>query len=135
MNPLRLTSVRALPDVPGADDHLDSLSDVERDQIDGKHINVEVSFAYKALPSGRRAQDKVKNPHLLVEFFTGVKGIWAAPIRESTCHCRFTTAETATAVWVELTGIVGTARARIQLIAGPPLYVDSLLYLGTIILI
>ncbi|KAG8801865.1 hypothetical protein FRC16_010933 [Serendipita sp. 398] len=43
-------------------------------------------------------------PSLLVEFFVGIKGVAAVPIP----------------VWAEVTGIVGTARMRLELIPDPP---------------
>ncbi|EIN08704.1 hypothetical protein PUNSTDRAFT_133889 [Punctularia strigosozonata HHB-11173 SS5] len=103
-NALRVTSIRSLPDAKHDVATMDSLGDEEREQLDGDHINIEIGFAYKALPSGTTASSKAHNAHLLIEFFMGVKGLWAVPVP----------------IWVELTGAVGTVRARIQLIPDPP---------------
>lgn len=58
---LRITSIRSLPDAE-EDAPIDALGEEERQQLDGDHINVEVSFAFKALPSGNTASSKAHNP-------------------------------------------------------------------------
>ncbi|KZV63998.1 hypothetical protein PENSPDRAFT_757538 [Peniophora sp. CONT] len=101
--PPRITAVRALPD--SSNEHaLQKLSEEDREQLTGDHINLEVSFAYRAAPSGSSASSKAQNIHLLIDFFTGVKEVWGFSFP----------------VWVELKGIVGTARVRMQLIPDPP---------------
>ncbi|KAA1474408.1 hypothetical protein DENSPDRAFT_905439 [Dentipellis sp. KUC8613] len=102
-NPMRITSVRALPDVE-TEDALDMLDDEVRDQLGGDHVNLEVSFAYNALPSGQSAESKAHNAHLLIDFFLGLKGVWGFKVP----------------VWAELRGVVGTARLRLQMIPDPP---------------
>ncbi|THH27196.1 hypothetical protein EUX98_g6993 [Antrodiella citrinella] len=76
----------------------------QQEELDGDHINVEVSFAYHGMPSGRSAASKAGNIHLSVEFFLGIQGVFGVRVP----------------VWVEVTGAVGTARARLQLISDPP---------------
>ncbi|CAL1709607.1 unnamed protein product [Somion occarium] len=76
----------------------------QREELEGDHVNLEVSFAYRGLPSGNTPESKAGNVHLLVEFFLGVKGIYGFRIP----------------IWVEITGAVGTARIRLQLISDPP---------------
>ncbi|TBU59824.1 hypothetical protein BD310DRAFT_1038272 [Dichomitus squalens] len=114
----RVTSIRSLADVYGGEgangEHKDSIEGLgidvdtitpeDRDALDGDHINLEVSFAYQGLPSGKTAQSKAQNIHLMVEFFLGLKNSWGFRIP----------------VWVEITGAVGTARTRLQLIPDPP---------------
>ncbi|CDO71515.1 hypothetical protein BN946_scf184910.g14 [Trametes cinnabarina] len=115
----RITSIRSLPDTTSRDtgepvNSKDALSEMgissetispdDREALDGDHVNLEVSFAYQGLPSGQTAASKAHNIHLLVEFFVGLKGVYGARVP----------------VWVEVTGIVGTARARLQLIPDPP---------------
>ena len=39
----------------------DVLSADDRDALNGDHVNLEVSFAYQGLPSGRTAQSKAQN--------------------------------------------------------------------------
>ncbi|KAI0753253.1 hypothetical protein C8Q80DRAFT_1229046 [Daedaleopsis nitida] len=115
----RITAIRSLPDASTRDNgdatkggdsladigiDADSVSSDDRDALDGDHVNLEVSFAYQGLPSGRTAQSKAENIHLLVEFFLGLKNVYGFRVP----------------VWVEVTGVVGTARARLQLIPDPP---------------
>ncbi|GLB34002.1 putative protein kinase C conserved region 2 (CalB) [Lyophyllum shimeji] len=70
---------------------------------EGDFINLEVAFAYRArtdLGSGLR--NRSGNAHLLMEFF--LRGGVPVP------------------VWVELTGLLSTARMRIQLTPNPPFF-------------
>ena len=68
----RITSIRSLPDAGvhrendengiaalGIDS--DRIGPDDRDSLDGDHVNLEVSFAYEGLPSGRTAQSKSQN--------------------------------------------------------------------------
>jgi len=66
---------------------------------EGEFFNVEVAFAYRSTRS-RRKRDHAKNMHLYLAFYLpgGIK----------------------LPVWVELHGLVGTLRARLQLIPDPP---------------
>ncbi|KAI0654107.1 hypothetical protein C8Q70DRAFT_1029821 [Cubamyces menziesii] len=124
----RITSIRSLPDDTTRDtgdpsegeDSLaamgisaESVSPDDREALDGDHVNLEVSFAYQGLPSGQSAESKARNIHLLVEFFLGLKGVYGFRVP----------------VWVEVTGIVGTARARLQLILNPPFVKTTLVTL------
>ncbi|KAI0672484.1 hypothetical protein C8Q78DRAFT_1027516 [Trametes maxima] len=124
----RITSIRSLPDarqtdtgsLEANDDSLSTLgidaqtiSPDDRDALDGDHVNLEVSFAYQGLPSGQSAKSKARNIHLLVEFTVGLKGLLGIRVP----------------VWVEITGVVGTARARLQLIPEPPFVKTTLLSL------
>jgi Ca2+-dependent lipid-binding protein len=69
---------------------------------EGDFVNVEVAFAYRASSSGRGLKRKVKNAHLFLAFYLpgGIKF----------------------PVWVELVGIVGTMRMRLQLCPDPPFF-------------
>ncbi|KAI0363405.1 hypothetical protein BV20DRAFT_975731 [Pilatotrama ljubarskyi] len=124
----RITAIRSLPDATTRDtgdptkgeDSLaamgidaDTISPDDREVLDGDHVNLEVSFAYQGLPSGQSAESKAQNIHLLVEFFLGMKGVYGFRVP----------------VWVEITGIVGTARARLQLIPDPPFVKTTLISL------
>ncbi|TFY71782.1 hypothetical protein EVG20_g1232 [Dentipellis fragilis] len=102
-NPMRVTSIRALPDMD-TEDVLETLDGEERDQLAGDHVNLELSFAYNALPSGHSAESKAHNAHLLIDFFLGLQGVWGFKVP----------------VWAELRGVVGTARLRFQIIPDPP---------------
>ncbi|KAH9937796.1 uncharacterized protein BXZ73DRAFT_89230 [Epithele typhae] len=122
----RITSIRSLPDVrlhKNEDDGGDGLAGLginsdavgadDKDALDGDHVNLEVSFAYQSLPSGQTAQSKAQNVHLFVEFFLGLKNIYGFRVP----------------VWVEVTGVVGTARVRLQLIPDPPFVKTTLVTL------
>ena len=39
----------------------DTVSPDDREALDGDHVNLEVSFAYKGLPSGQSAKSKAHN--------------------------------------------------------------------------
>lgn len=105
-NPIRITSLRALPDAD-LDDVTSSLKDNEKELIRGEHVNWELSFAYRAAPNKTLWQEKAENIQyaiislmcltmglleksclltwrnsLLVEFYLGIKGVAAIPIRE-----------------------------------------------------
>ncbi|KAM5531360.1 hypothetical protein V8D89_006496 [Ganoderma adspersum] len=118
----RITAIRSLPDARSPEGGvslaglgIDSgfVTAEDRDALDEDHINLEVSFAYQGLPSGRTAQEKAQNIHFMVEFFLGVKNLWGFRVP----------------VWVEVTGAVGTARARLQLIPDPPFVKTTLVTL------
>ncbi|KAJ7816608.1 hypothetical protein B0H13DRAFT_2136491 [Mycena leptocephala] len=67
---------------------------------EGDFVNLEVAMAYRARPHGKGLKDRSGNPHILMEFL--VAGGVTFP------------------VWIELTGILATARMRIQLMPNPP---------------
>lgn len=68
-----------------------------------KYYNLEVSFAYNAIPA-KGVVGKAKNLHLEVVFFLGVQGLFGVPLP----------------IFVELNGLIGTARIRFQLTPNPP---------------
>ncbi|THH11592.1 hypothetical protein EW145_g532 [Phellinidium pouzarii] len=111
-NALRVTSIRSLPDT-GVDEALQNASDAVREHLLRDHVNIEVSFAYRALPSGTEAASKAHNAHLLIEFYLGMKGVYEFKLP----------------VWVELKGVSGTARARLELIPDPPFIKTALVTL------
>ena len=69
---------------------------------EGDFVNMEVAFSYRASSTGKGLKKKVKNAHLYLAFYL--------PGR-----IRFP-------VWVELRGIVGTMRLRLQLCPDPPFF-------------
>ena len=105
-NAARITSIRSLPDAQtrannkaraqsgesaelfaveeraGDEQPQSDLNDSEREDLNGDHVNVEVSFAYRGLPSGRSAASKAGNVHLLVEFFLGLQGVYGCKVRK-----------------------------------------------------
>ncbi|KAJ6787197.1 hypothetical protein PWT90_08880 [Aphanocladium album] len=70
------------------------------DDEEGSFVNLEVAFAYRTRASARMAKHRNNDLHLFVAFY--LPGNIKVP------------------VWVNLHGIVGTIRARLQLIADPP---------------
>ncbi|KAF8216386.1 hypothetical protein K438DRAFT_1703242 [Mycena galopus ATCC 62051] len=67
---------------------------------EGDFVNLEVAVAFRARPRSKGLKDRSGNPHILMEF--QVAGGILIP------------------VWIELTGILATARMRIQLMPNPP---------------
>ena len=117
-NPLRITSIRALPDQPGDQGYpktgwIDQgNADIKSKDTAGKDIaeeqagdyyNFEVAFSYAALP-GQGASLRAKNIHLLIEFFLGVYDWLHIPIP----------------IWIQVEQIFGVVRFRVQFIPEPP---------------
>ncbi|KAH8659346.1 C2 domain protein [Tricladium varicosporioides] len=73
------------------------------DDPDMKYYNLELSFAYHAIPA-KGVVGKAKNLHLEVIFYLGVQGLFGVPLP----------------IFVELNGIIGTVRLRFQLTPNPP---------------
>lgn len=69
---------------------------------EGDFVNMEVAFSYRASNSGMSLKVKAKNAHLYLAFY--LPGGIRLP------------------VWVELRGIVGTMRLRLQLCPDPPFF-------------
>ena len=69
---------------------------------EGDFVNIEVAFSYRASNSGKDMKVKARNAHLYLAFYLPSK------IRLP--------------VWVELRGIVGTMRLRLQLCPDPPFF-------------
>ena len=75
----RITAIRSLPDARSAEGGV-SLAGLgidfglvnpeDRDALDEDHVNLEVSFAYQGLPSGRTAQEKAQNIQWALHFRT-----------------------------------------------------------------
>lgn len=120
-NPIRLLNIKALPDDtnitqtsgkenkvydftadPHASERLRSLSwgMTEHDEP-GRWKNVEVEFAYRRLPP---PADRAVNTHFLLYLGIGVKKVAKIEIP----------------VWVELSGLHGKIRLRLQLVSEPP---------------
>lgn len=77
----------------------------------GDFVNLELAFVYRARSSGKSLKSKVKNAHLFLKFYLP-GGIYVP-------------------VWVELRGIIGTARLRLQLTPDPPFFsLCTLTFLG-----
>ncbi|KAI9707841.1 MAG: hypothetical protein M1820_004446 [Bogoriella megaspora] len=112
-NPIRILSLRALPD-----SHMKDLKkaiheenkkskdpqEAAADEEGGEAYNLEVSFAYHAAPSGKRASDKARNMHMQLVFYLGIKGLFGVPLP----------------IFVELQSLVGTVRLRMAMTPEPP---------------
>jgi hypothetical protein len=78
---------------------------------EGDFVNLELAFAYRARSSGKSIQSKAKNAHLYLKFY--LPGGIAVP------------------VWVELKGLIGIMRIRLQLTPDPPFFdLCTLTFLG-----
>ncbi|KAJ6205890.1 hypothetical protein PSV09DRAFT_1216830, partial [Bipolaris maydis] len=112
-NPLRILSLRALPDSHMGDMKASIHEENKRkkdpqeaaaDEEGGDYYNLEVSFAYHASPSGKRVSDRARNMHMQLVFYLGIKGLFGVPLP----------------IFVELQGLVGTVRLRLNMTPEPP---------------
>lgn len=112
-NPIRILSLRALPDSHMGDmkkaiheenKKTKDPQEAAADEEGGDYYNLEVSFAYHAEPSGKRASDKARNMHMQLIFYLGVKGLFGVPLP----------------IFVELQELVGTVRLRLAMTPEPP---------------
>jgi hypothetical protein len=77
----------------------------------GDFVNMELAFAYRARSSGKSIKSKARNAHLYLKFYLP-GGIFVP-------------------VWVEMRGIIGTMRLRLQLTPDPPFFsLCTLTFLG-----
>ena len=77
----------------------------------GDFVNMELAFAYRARSSGKSLKSKAQNAHLYLRFYLP-GGIFVP-------------------VWVELHGLIGTMRVRLQLTPDPPFFsLCTLTFLG-----
>lgn len=77
----------------------------------GDFVNMEIAFAYRASSTGKSLRTKSKNAHLYLKFY--LPGSIALP------------------VWVEMRGIIGTMRVRLQLTPDPPFFsLATITFLG-----
>lgn len=113
-NPIRILSLRALPDghvrelkdsIHKANEQTKDPQELAADEEGGDYYNLECSFAYHAKPTGKGGvSNKAKNMHMQLVFYLGVKGLFGVPLP----------------IWVELQGLVGTVRLRLQMSPEPP---------------
>ncbi|KAK3052218.1 hypothetical protein LTR09_006810 [Extremus antarcticus] len=114
-NPIRILSLRALPDSHGEIKELKKAMHEENkktkdpqeaaaDEEGGDYYNLEISFAYHAEPSGKRTSDKARNMHMQLVFYLGIKGLFGVPLP----------------IFVELQGLVGTVRLRLAMTPEAP---------------
>ncbi|KAA8895153.1 hypothetical protein FN846DRAFT_997659 [Sphaerosporella brunnea] len=112
-NPIRILSLRALPDSEILDLKASATAaredrDAEQKKAEedgGEVYNLEVSFAYNAAATESRSYSgKTRNMHMQLVFYFGVRGLFDVPLP----------------IWVELKGLIGTIRLRLQLSPDPP---------------
>ncbi|KAK0386888.1 hypothetical protein NLU13_5201 [Sarocladium strictum] len=112
-NPIRILNMRALPDshVQDIKDEIHKENEKNTDPNElaaieqaGQFYNLEVSIAYHAKPSGGDIASKARNMGMQLVFYLGIKGLFGVPLP----------------IWVELIGLVATARVRVQLTPDPP---------------
>lgn len=112
-NPIRILSMRALPDshVQNLKDNIHEENIKNKDPQEaaaaeegGSYYNMEASFAYHAKPSSGSASSKARNMHMHLVFYLGIRGLFGVPFP----------------VFVELTELVGTVRLRFQMMPEPP---------------
>ncbi|KAK6358146.1 hypothetical protein TWF730_007500 [Orbilia blumenaviensis] len=94
--PLRVLGIRWLHE-GAASQSIDGMKAEE-----GDFVNLELAVAYKSRPSDKSVKSKIKNAHLLLEFY--LAGAIPLPI------------------WVELKGMIGTIRVRLQTTPDPPFF-------------
>ncbi|CZS98597.1 probable meiotically up-regulated gene 190 protein [Rhynchosporium agropyri] len=108
-----INHLRALPDshVPGIKNEIHTQNKQKKDSQElladeegGDHYNLECSFAYHAAPTGAGTSEKARNMHMQLVFYLGMKGLFGVPLP----------------IFVELQGLVGTVRLRLQLSPEPP---------------
>ncbi|KAI9844546.1 MAG: hypothetical protein M1837_005505 [Sclerophora amabilis] len=112
-NPIRILSLRALPDehvkelkesIHAENEKNKDPEELAADEEGGDYYNIECSFAYHAAPSGKGVSSKARNMHMQLVFYLGIKGLFGVPLP----------------IWVELQGLVGTVRIRLQMAPEPP---------------
>ncbi|KAI0485570.1 C2 domain-containing protein [Xylaria cf. heliscus] len=112
-NPIRILSLRALPDAHMQDikdemhkqnEKIKDPQEVAADEEGGDYYNLEASFAYHAKPSSQSVSAKAANMGMQLVFYLGIKGLFGVPLP----------------IWVELVGLVGTVRIRLQMSPQPP---------------
>ncbi|MCJ1476556.1 hypothetical protein MMC13_005222 [Lambiella insularis] len=113
-NPLRILSLRALPDshvkelkesIHAENKKTKDPQEAAADEEGGDYYNLEISFAYHAKPSSANdPSSKARNMHMELVFYLGLKGFFGVPLP----------------IFVELQGLVGTVRLRLQMTPEPP---------------
>ena len=112
-NPIRVLSLRALPDshvqdlkdeIRKRDEKVKDEQELAADDEGGDFYNLEATVAYHSLPSSADVSSKAKNMGMQLVFYLGIKGLFGVPFP----------------IWVELNGLLCTARIRVGLSPNPP---------------
>jgi Ca2+-dependent lipid-binding protein len=93
-NPLRILSLRALPDseIPdlkrsatAAKDGMDK-QQRKAEEDGGEVYNLEIAFAYNAAPTDTKSiTGKTRNMHMQIVFYAGIPGLVGVPLRTWSC--------------------------------------------------
>jgi Ca2+-dependent lipid-binding protein len=119
-NPLRILSMRSLPDsrvkdlkksIHEENKKTKDPQEAAADEEGGEYYNLEVAFAYHAKPTGSSVAGRARNMHMNLVFYLGIKGLIGVPLP----------------IFVELQELVGTVRLRLQMTPEPP-YAKSLTF-------
>lgn len=117
-NPIRVLSLRALPDshvkdlkneIGKENEQNKDPQEAAADEEGGEFYNLEATIAYHSLPSGNDVASKAKNMGMQLVFYLGIRGLFGVPFP----------------IWVELNGLVCTVRLRVAFTPEPP-YVKTL---------
>ncbi|EPE07768.1 meiotically up-regulated protein [Ophiostoma piceae UAMH 11346] len=112
-NPIRVLSLRALPDshvkdlkeeIRKANEKTKDEQEILAEEEGGEFYNLEATVAYHSLPSGNDMASKARNMGMQIIFYLGIKGLFGVPFP----------------VWVELNGLICTVRLRVALTPDPP---------------
>ncbi|KAK4122607.1 hypothetical protein N657DRAFT_575524 [Parathielavia appendiculata] len=112
-NPLRVLSLRALPDshvkelkeeIHKRDAKVKDPEELAAEEEGGDFYNLEATIAYHSLPSTGDVSTKAKNMGMQLIFYVGIKGLFGVPFP----------------IWVELNRLVATCRLRVGLAPNPP---------------
>ncbi|KXX80686.1 Tricalbin-2 [Madurella mycetomatis] len=112
-NPLRILSLRALPDghvddlkkeIRKRDEKVKDPQELAAEEEGGDFYNLEATIAYHSLPSSGDVSSKAKNMGMQLVFYLGIRGVFGIPFP----------------IWVELNRLVATARLRVALAPNPP---------------
>ncbi|KAK4241085.1 hypothetical protein C8A03DRAFT_41483 [Achaetomium macrosporum] len=112
-NPLRVLSLRALPDshvqdmkgeIHKRDMKVKDPQELAAEEEGGDFYNLEATVAYHSLPSSGDVSSKAKNMGMQLIFYLGIKGLFGVPFP----------------IWVELNRLVATVRLRMALAPNPP---------------
>lgn len=88
-NPLRILSLRALPDghMKEIKDEMHRQNEKDKDPQEiaaveegGDYYNLEASFAYHAKPSSQSVSAKASNMGMQLIFYLGIKGLFGVPL-------------------------------------------------------
>ena len=111
-NPIRILSLRALPDshvqdikqeIRKQDEKTKDPQELAADES-ADFYNLEATVAYHALPTTADVSSKSKNMGMQLVFYLGMKGLFGVPFP----------------VWAQLDGLVATVRLRVSLTPEPP---------------